>query len=133
VLTHLRTENANECRVHSYATLKIFTREGVDPIEPSIYKSLSAGASSHIGRRHVRTAREIFTIPRQGGGHKCLVQKPTWDSFRDLLNRNPTHRFTKALLRAGLSQVFLALEYLHSECKVVHTGWFLLNSEILLC
>lgn len=45
-----------------------------------------------------------------------------WDSFRDLLNRNPEHRFTKVLLRAGLSQVLLAIDYLHSECRLAHTG-----------
>ncbi|KAE9371886.1 CMGC protein kinase [Stipitochalara longipes BDJ] len=112
---------ARDLQLHSYATLKVFTREGVDPEEFNIYKSLSAGIASHPGRRHVRTALDAFTIPRQGGDHKCLVQKPMWDSFKDLLNRNPTHRFTKVLLRAGLSQVLLALDYLHSECKLVHT------------
>jgi nucleolar complex protein 3 len=38
------------------------------------------------------------------------------------LNRNPAHRFTDELLRAGLSQVFLALDYLHTEAKIIHTG-----------
>ncbi|KAI4613317.1 uncharacterized protein J4E87_009964 [Alternaria ethzedia] len=70
---------------------------------------------------HVRRALDLFTIPRQGGDHRCLVQKPMWDSFKDLLNRNPTHRFTDELLRAGLSQMFLALDYLHTEAKVIHT------------
>ncbi|TVY45143.1 Serine/threonine-protein kinase [Lachnellula subtilissima] len=112
---------ARDLQLHSYATLKIFIREGVDPEEFNIYKSLSAGNVSHPGHRHVRNALEVFTIPRQGGDHKCLVQKPMWDSFRDLLDRNPTHRFTKVLLRAGLSQLLLALDYLHSECKLVHT------------
>jgi serine/threonine-protein kinase SRPK3 len=120
----LRIDDANEARRHSYATLKVFTREGVDPEEFNIYKSLSAGNASHPGRRHVRTALDVFTIPRQGGDHKCLVQKPMWDSFKDLLNRNPDHRFSKELLRAGLSQVLLAMDYLHSECKLVHTGGF---------
>jgi len=128
----LRTDDANEYRLHSYATLKVFTREGVDSEEFNIYKSLSAGNASHLGRKHVRTALDVFTIPRQGGDHKCLVQKPMWDSFRDLLNRNPAHRFTKVLLKAGLSQVLLALDYLHSECKLVHTGEFFLNYETFL-
>lgn len=29
-----------------------------------------------------------------------LVQKPTWDSFKGLLNRKPAHRFTDELLKA---------------------------------
>jgi hypothetical protein len=64
----------------------------------------------------------MFTIPGAGGGHKCLVQMPMWDSFKDLLYRNSTHRFTEELLKTGLAQIFLALDYLHSECKLVHTG-----------
>ncbi|KAN0072476.1 Protein kinase-like domain containing protein [Elaphomyces granulatus] len=44
-----------------------------------------------------------------------------WESFRDLLFRNPEHRFSEDLLKAGLMQVFLALDYLHTECKLVHT------------
>jgi len=45
-----------------------------------------------------------------------------WESFRDLLYRNPNHRFTEDLLKSGLMQIFLALDYLHTECKLVHTG-----------
>ncbi|KAF1841371.1 kinase domain-containing protein [Cucurbitaria berberidis CBS 394.84] len=109
------------CR-HAYATLKVFTREkGMHEEEYNIYQILGKGNASHPGYGHVRTALDIFTIPRQGGDHRCLVQKPMWDSFRDLLNRNPTHRFTDELLRATLPQVLLALDYLHSECNIVHT------------
>ena len=45
-----------------------------------------------------------------------------WESFKDLLCRNPSHRFTEDLLKSGLMQIFLALDYLHTECKLVHTG-----------
>ncbi|KAH6849460.1 kinase domain-containing protein [Alternaria alternata] len=106
---------------HAYTSLKVFTREGMDEDEYNMYSILSKGNASHPGYNHVRTALDLFTIPRQGGDHRCLVQKPMWDSFKDLLNRNPAHRFTDELLRAGLSQVFLALDYLHTEAKIIHT------------
>ncbi|CAN9470182.1 unnamed protein product [Alternaria alternata] len=93
----------------------------MDEDEYNMYNILSKGNASHPGYNHVRTALDLFTIPRQGGDHRCLVQKPMWDSFRDLLNRNPAHRFTDELLKAGLSQVFLALDYLHTEAKIIHT------------
>ncbi|KAF2027039.1 kinase domain-containing protein [Setomelanomma holmii] len=108
-------------RRHAYTTLKVFTREGMDEDEYNMYNILSKGNASHPGYNHVRTALDLFTIPRQGGDHRCLVQKPMWDSFKDLLNRNPAHRFTDELLKAGLSQVFLALDYLHTEAKIIHT------------
>lgn len=110
------------CSTHDYATLKVYTRQGLDNSEVNAYKSLRTSNPSHPGYEYVRTAVDSFTIQRQNGDHRCLVQKPMWDSFKDLLNRNPTHRFTEELLRTGLTQVFLALSYLHSECKLVHTG-----------
>jgi serine/threonine-protein kinase SRPK3 len=106
----------------SYATLKVFTREGIDEDEYDIYQILSKANSSHPGYSRVRKALEIFTIPRPGGDHRCLVQKPMGDSFTDILTRNPTYRFPTEMLKAGLAQVLLALDYFHSECKIVHTG-----------
>lgn len=53
--------------------------------------------------------------------HYCLVQKPMWDSWKDLLRRNPAERFSETLLKAGLQQVLLALDFLHTECHLVHT------------
>ena len=44
------------------------------------------------------------------------------DSRRDLLHRNPAHRFTEDLLKAGVRHLLLGLDYLHSECKLGHTG-----------
>lgn len=77
---------------------------------------------NHPGHPHVASALDSFTIQREGHDHCCLVQRPMWDSFRDLLNRNPSHKFSEDLLKAGLQQIFLALDFLHSQCRIVHTG-----------
>lgn len=77
---------------------------------------------SHLGYRRVRTALDIFELQRPGGRHFCLVQPPMWESWKDLLRRNETGRFLEPLLKAGLRHLFLALDYLHSKCKLVHTG-----------
>lgn len=45
-----------------------------------------------------------------------------WESFRDLRYRLPDGLFTEFLLKGSLIQLFLALDYLHTECKLVHTG-----------
>ncbi len=115
-------DETDRIRAHQHVTLKVYTREEANRDEFEIYKHLSQGNPSHPGHLHVRTALDIFIIPRPRGDHHCLVQKPMWESFRDLLYRNPSHRFTEDLLKAGLMQVFLALDYLHTECKLVHTG-----------
>jgi len=102
--------------------LKIFTRDEANQEEYDMYQYLRTCSATHPGFRHVRTALDAFSIPRSGGTHRCIVQKPLWESFKELLNRNPSHRFTEELLKAGLHQTLLALDYLHTECHVVHTG-----------
>ncbi|KFZ00370.1 hypothetical protein V500_01073 [Pseudogymnoascus sp. VKM F-4518 (FW-2643)] len=112
---------ARDLKEHRHVSLKVYKHQEANWEEFEIYERLNQGNSSHPGYGHVRTALGIFTTPRAGGDHYCLVQKPTWESFRDLLHRNPRHRFTEDLLKAGLMQVFLALDYLHTECQLVHT------------
>ncbi|RAQ68653.1 srpk, partial [Aspergillus flavus] len=90
---------ARDLEGHQYVTLKLYTRSESDLAEFQIYNLLNKGSSSHPG----------------------YVHKPMWESLRDLLYRDPTHRFTEELLKAELMQVFLALDYLHNECKLVHT------------
>lgn len=109
-------------RAHEHVTLKIYTRDGDPQGEFQIYQQLGKGNHSHPGYSHIRTALETFTIPRIGGDHTCLVQKPMWESFKDLRYRLPNGLFTEQLLKGSLKQLFLALEYLHTECKLVHTG-----------
>ena len=111
-------------RNHKHVTLKIFARGCGDQDEFEVYERLGRGNHAHPGFGHVRTALDTFLLPhpRDGDQHHCLVQKPMWDSWKDLLLRNPARRFTEPLLKAGLQQLLLALDYLHTECQIVHTG-----------
>lgn len=88
-----------------------------------MYEHLSKGNSSHFGKRFVRTALDSFKIPRAGGEHHCIVHTPLWGSLRDMIVRNPyRHKFTEELLRATLYCLLQALDYLHTDRKVIHTG-----------
>jgi serine/threonine protein kinase len=109
-------------RNRQYVTLKVYTRGGTGQGEIQTSQALSQGARSHPGYVHVRTALDAFTFRNQGSGHHCLVQKPMWGSFRHLMYRSTAHRLSHDLLKSGLKQIFLALDYLHSECQLVHTG-----------
>ena len=46
-----------------------------------------------------------------------------WDSWKEVVRWNPSGLFSLELLKAGLAKLFLTLDYIHSECKIVHTGW----------
>ncbi|KAJ4989347.1 serine/threonine-protein kinase SRPK3 [Stagonosporopsis vannaccii] len=105
----------------SYATLKVYSRTLQTINEFETYQRLAEQNRSHSGHKNVRTAIDTFKIARTGGDHQCLVQKPVWDSFSDVLDRNPAHRLSPELLRLSLIQVFCALDYVHTECNIVHT------------
>ncbi|PYH89295.1 kinase-like protein [Aspergillus ellipticus CBS 707.79] len=94
---------------NKHATLKIYTHEESSTEEIQIYAHLQQTQNrSHPGYPHVRGRRSLFPA--------------MWDSFRDLLYRNQTGQFSEEVLRFGLMQVFLALDYLHTECRVhIHT------------
>ncbi|KAF2222311.1 kinase-like domain-containing protein [Elsinoe ampelina] len=102
-------------------TIKVYTRDGANKDEMKILERLRDTDPDHAGYIHVRHAQNVFTIHRGPVSHQCLVLKPMWESYRELLFRNASRRFTPALLKAGLTHVFRALDYLHGSCNIIHT------------
>ncbi|KAH6622413.1 CMGC protein kinase [Boeremia exigua] len=112
---------ARDLPMRKYATLKIYRRYQEDAKESEIYKALRDGDTKHWGYQHIRTAQNTFKIARPGGDHLCLVQEPMGDSLSFFQSRIANRRFSVELLRMSLVKLFLALDYLHNECKLVHT------------
>ncbi|KAJ6444045.1 serine/threonine-protein kinase SRPK3 [Purpureocillium lavendulum] len=105
-----------------HVALKVCTRDLADGHESKILEAIAKANPSHPGYRYVRTALETLQLERPGGGdHCCIVQRPMWDSWSDLVRWNDSGLFSEDLLKAGLRCLFLALDYLHSECRLVHT------------
>jgi serine/threonine protein kinase len=119
---------------HDFVTLKIFARDHEETCrnEFQTYQAIDDANPLHPGHNYVRPALETFTIDRPGGDHQCLVQTPLWDSWKDLLRRNPAGRFSDALLKGSLQNLLLALDYLHTECKLVHTGEWRVGSTVCI-
>lgn len=84
--------------------------------------------SKHPGRNYLRNALDTFTLQGPNGEHQCLVHEPMLENTQELLRRNPSHRFTEDLLRALLHRLLFALDYLHTDAHLIHTGkpWFLI-------
>lgn len=112
---------ANDLHEHRAVVLKVFTNDQQNREEINIYKHLVSIKSNHPGRRHLRDALDTFTLYGPKGEHQCLVHEPMWESARDLLRRNTSHRFTEDLLKAFLYCLLQALDYLHSEAHLIHT------------
>jgi len=93
--------------------------------ESSIYRRISnTPANAHPGRAAVRQLLDSFDAAGPDGSHRCLVHPPSWESLLTFLHRNPVRRLPKPLMALSLYQAFLALDFLHTECRLIQTGEF---------
>ncbi|KAI1962013.1 hypothetical protein LOZ58_003092 [Ophidiomyces ophidiicola] len=111
----------NRC---NYVTLKIFITstsmgQQLDD-ELTMYKRLERGSKSHPGRKAVRVLLDSFDVNGPTDKHRCLVHPPLWESVLTFLCRNRIHRLPVPVMATVLKYLFLALDYLHSECKIIH-------------
>ncbi|CAG8409164.1 unnamed protein product [Penicillium salamii] len=105
---------ARDMEYRRYVTLKIFIKstslgQQLDD-ELNIYKRIGGTSQSHPGHKYVRS--QI---------HRCLVHPPLWESVLAFLHRNPIRRLPTPVLVVVLHRLFLALDYLHTKCKIIHT------------
>lgn len=92
--------------------------------ELSMYKRISGSSSKHPGRGAVRELLDSFNVAGPDGSHQCLVHPPLWESVLTFLHRNPVRRLPAPVLAFVLRRLFLALDFLHTECQIIHTGTY---------
>ncbi|TDL19982.1 CMGC/SRPK protein kinase [Rickenella mellea] len=92
--------------------------------ELNMYKRIEKATKRrprHSGRSAVRSLLDSFDVDGPDGQHRCLVHRPLWDSVHTFLHRNPVRRLPPLVLSLVLERLFLALDFLHTECRVAHT------------
>ena len=109
-----------------YVLLKIFIQASsigrqVDN-EFNLYRHMEKSPTAHPGRDVIRTLLDTFYFDGPQDKHQCLVHPPLWESVLAFLRRNPVERLPSAVLAVVLHRLFLALDYLHTECQITHTG-----------
>lgn len=71
------------------------------------------------------TAIDHFIIPTRRGSHLCMVfdpmREPLWMFKRRLSDSGKVTRTCLPILKRHLRTILAGLEYLHSECKIIHT------------
>lgn len=102
--------------------LKVFTNDRQNREEINVYKHLMSVQSKHPGRNCLRNALDTFTLQGPNGEHQCLVHEPMLENTQELLRRNPSHRFTEDLLKVFIRRLLSALDYLHTDAHLIHTG-----------
>lgn len=87
-----------------------------------MYKRIERGSKNHPGRNAVRSLLDSFDVDGPEDKHRCLVHPPLWESVLTFLHRNPARRLPAPVLAFVLKRLFFALDYLHTECQIIHAG-----------
>ncbi|KAH6614661.1 kinase-like domain-containing protein [Chaetomium sp. MPI-SDFR-AT-0129] len=116
---------ARDLDKHNHVAIKVSIRSAalgnLVHHERNVYQRIETGPKRHPGRAAIRSLLDVFQLDGPDGQHECLVHPPLWESVRTFLTRNPIGRLPSPVLAIVLLRVFHALDYLHNECKIIHT------------
>lgn len=70
----------------------------------------------------IRTALDSFQVGSAGGPYLCLVHQPLGISLQDLRTQFAAKVLPEKLVELTLLHLLLALDYLHTEAGIIHTG-----------
>ena len=72
----------------------------------------------------LRTSSECFEITGPEGKHLCMACEPLRDPLWIYQDRFKSGKIPLPLVKIHLSILLEALDYLHTECNLVHTGMY---------
>jgi serine/threonine protein kinase len=107
--------------------LKIINCNNADDArhEKEIESHISQKNPEHRGRVILRTCLDDFEVTGPEGKHMCLVYEPMREPLWILQRRFVDRKLPLPIAKAYIYFLLVGLDYLHSECKVIHTGWCL--------
>lgn len=87
-----------------------------------ISKHISSCISDHTGKRYIRLVQESFELKGQLGSHVCLVFEPLREPIWRLGRHLGSVGLPAEILKPFLKVLLEGLDFLHSECGIIHTG-----------
>lgn len=111
-----------------YVAVKIATRKGIDEdeedsdYEESLYSHICEANPTHSGYNHVRKLLETFTMESAHGKHPCFAYELLREPLSMFRQRLKGGRLPVDLLKPYLRVILQALDYLHTDCQIIHTG-----------
>lgn len=86
------------------------------------YERMNSQETTHPGRNFVRKLLDHFYIEGPHGRHICLVHEPLGISADFIIKMFPGQAMSLDGMKPIIRQLLVALDYLHSECHIIHTG-----------
>ncbi|QPH01212.1 hypothetical protein C2857_005411 [Epichloe festucae Fl1] len=99
--------------------------------ELRILQHISQQATNHEGHHFVRRLLDSFTVDGKDGiPHQCLVLQPLREPLWLYCKRWPGGVIPPEVLKVMIQMMLLGIDYLHSECQLIHTDLKLDNIMI---
>ena len=89
--------------------------------EFKIYERLGKIQSTHSGQSLIRELYDSFKLQGHAGKHLCLILQSMHMTILEMMRLNP-RPFDLPLLKMTLRRLLLALDFLHTEADIIHTG-----------
>ncbi|KAH7260964.1 kinase-like domain-containing protein [Fusarium redolens] len=102
--------------------IKIPTLDSNAPGESKRSKLISSTNPSHPGLSFIRLPIDEFQLKGPQGTHFCLVYEPTRETLYHWQRRLPRQRLPLPLFKSYAFLILQALDYLHTECHLIHTA-----------
>ena len=90
---------------------------------------ISMTDTSHRGRSLIRTLIDSFEVKGPEGSHSCLVYPPMRESLSVYQQRFDGRKMPLPLIKTYFRALLIWLDYLHKECRTVHTGKVFFNRD----
>lgn len=94
--------------------------------ECEVEEHISTADPSHCGRSLIRTLLDSFEVNGIEGSYSCLVYPPMREPLSMYQRRFDGGKMPLPLIKTYIRALLTGLDYLHIECRTVHTGRFVL-------
>jgi serine/threonine protein kinase len=109
-------------------TLKIInTNASSARREREVEEHIATAGPSHRGRSLMRTLLDYFELKGPEGFYSCLVYPPMREPLSMYQRRFDDRKMPLPLIKTYIRALLTGLDYLHNECRTVHTGKFILS------
>lgn len=96
-----------------------FTESALEEIK--LLEAVKVSNSNAVGWQHVAQLLDHFWHTGPNGKHVCMTFEVLGESLLSLIKRYRYKGIPPSIVKRITKQVLLGLDYLHRECKIVHT------------
>lgn len=90
--------------------------------EQAILEKIASANVTHPGFPHITPLLFHFTVDSKYGQHAVMCTEALGSDLHSLRVQRPNRRFSLLATKRIVKQILFALDYIHTECGVIHTG-----------